>query len=184
MSLTGESRRVVNYDEDSRFQKFQSRCMIFGAMTEKFYRRNAKRWDETGFHRRFIWSVFTLQDANLLMDAVERWMLADIGDIRIPKEPTNGLIKNCLDNQDRARIRTWLHARDRPHEIRYQILCKAACALKDHYDRRKIDKDALETMHSFAETIQINAAQMVLPPLPLNGGPKILEVKEVKKRDT
>src|SRR5271163_2469959 len=44
MSLTGESRRVVNYDEDSRFQKFQSRCMIFGAMTEKFYRRNAKRW--------------------------------------------------------------------------------------------------------------------------------------------
>ena len=167
MALTGESRRVVAYDEDARFQKFQSRCTIFGAMTEKFYRRNARRWEESGFHRRFLWSVFTLQDANVLMDAVENWILAEIGDIRIPKEPVNGVIKNNLNKDDRSKIRTWLDVRERPHEIRFQLLCKATCALKDHYTRHRIERDPIDTMHSFAETIQQNAASMVLPELPI-----------------
>ncbi len=165
MALTGESRRVVAYDEDARFQKFQSRCTIFGAMTEKFYRRNARRWEDSGFHRRFLWSVFTLQDANILMDAIEKWMLADIGDIRVPREPTNSSIRNNLDDKERATIRTWLDIRERPHEIRYQLLCKATCALKDHYGKRNIQKDAMKTMHSFAETIQQNAAKMAIPDL-------------------
>jgi hypothetical protein len=165
MALTGESRRVVAYDEDARFQKFQSRCTIFGAMTEKFYRRNARRWEDTGFHRRFLWSVFTLKDANILMDAVEKWILADIGDIRIPKEPANGLIRNTLTNENRSQIRKWLDIRERPHEIRFQLLCKATAALQDHYDRRKIPKKAMDTMHNYAETIQQNAAKMTLPTL-------------------
>jgi hypothetical protein len=165
MALTGESRRVVAYDEDARFQKFQSRCTVFGAMTEKFYRRNARRWDDSGFHRRFIWSTFTLQDANLLMDCVEKWMLTDIGDIRVPKEPTTGLIRNCLDNEERAKIRTWLDHRERPHEIRFQLLAKATAALKDHYAKRKIERSAMDTMHNFSETIQQNAARMILPSL-------------------
>lgn len=165
MALTGESRRVVAYDEDARFQKFQSRCTIFGAMTEKFFRRNARRWEDTGFHRRFLWCVFTLKDANILMDAVERWMLADIGDIRIPKEPTNGVIRNSLKDEERAEIRSWLDIRERPHEIRFQLLCKATCALRDHYTKRRIMKDPIKTMHGFAETIQQNAAKMLLPAL-------------------
>jgi hypothetical protein len=157
MQLAGEGHRGASW-QDSRFQKFRSRCTIFGAMTQKLQEKFSNAWEESGFLRRFIWASYTLKDPEVLMDALEQWKRAEIGTINIPTLPASGEIPDMLTQEERHEIRAWLKHQPSPHEIQFALLCRATSALAWHYKAHRIPKRAMETMREFAETLQKEAA--------------------------
>jgi hypothetical protein len=157
MQLAGEGHRGASW-QDSRFQKFRSRCTIFGAMTQKLHEKFSNAWEESGFLRRFLWASYTLKDPEILMNALEQWKRAEIGAIKIPALPANGVIPDTLTIADRKEIRSWLKHQPTPHEIQFALLCRATSALAWHYKTHRIPKRAMQTMRDFAEMLQKEAA--------------------------
>jgi len=164
MQLSAEATRTIAGDQDSRFSKFKGYCTIFGAMTPEFYQQHIERWEGSGFMRRFLWSTYTLSDPDVLMRAIERWCRADMGSIRPPALPTSGIIQDTLDTKERIIIRSWLRYQPGPHELQFQVLCKATAALRWWYRKIKLRKDAMDTMASFALTLGHDAALLEFPP--------------------
>ena len=163
MQLAGEATRTIGGGEDSRFAKFKGYCTIFACMTDTFYAGHANKWEGSGFLRRFLWSSYTLDDPEILMRAITQWTRADLGSYRIPEIPTNVYIKDTLSISERKEVYTWLRHQPVPHEIQLQVMCKAVCALRWHYSQTGYKKDAMLTMHEFAETLQRDAALLVIP---------------------
>jgi hypothetical protein len=161
MQLAGEGNRGASW-QDARFQKFKSRCAVFGAMTQRHYEQMSGRWEESGFLRRFLWAGIMLKDPEVLMDAIEEWQRAELGTIRIPECPANGSIPDTLTQAERAAIRSWLKYQPQPHEVQYSLMCRATSALRWHYKRQNIKADPMHTMREFAETLQRDAARVVI----------------------
>jgi len=157
MQLAGEGNRGASW-QDARFQKFKSRCAVFGAMTQKHFESMSQRWEESGFLRRFLWSGVTLADPEVLMNAIEQWQRADIGGIKIPDSPASGNIPDLLTREERSQIRSWLKYQPAPHEVQFSLMCRATSALRWHYQQRRIKTSAIDTMREFAETLQHDAA--------------------------
>jgi hypothetical protein len=157
MQLVAEGHRGASW-QDTRRQKFKSRAMVFGAMTPTFYDRMSGPWEDSGFLRRFIWVAYTLQDPDVLMDAITQWKRAEFGGVAIPKPPANNTIPDSLSVDERREIRGWLKHQPAPHEIQFSLLCRATAALRWHYATRKLRKNALDTMREFAATLQKDAA--------------------------
>jgi hypothetical protein len=157
MQLAGEGNRGASW-QDARHQKFKSRCAVFGALTQKHYEQMAGRWEESGFLRRFVWSSVTLENPDVLMDAIQDWRRADIGGIKIPDVPASMSIPDLLTTDERRQIRTWLKYQPGPHEIQFSLVCRATSALRWHYQQRNIKKNAVDTMREFAETLRKDAA--------------------------
>lgn len=159
MQLAGEGNRGASW-QDARFQKFKSRCAIFGAMTQRHYEQFSNRWEESGFLRRFLWSSIALANPEVLMDAIEDWHRADLGTIKIPDSPANHMIPDTLTKHERHAIRSWLKYQPGPHEIQLSLMCRATSALRWHYAQHRIKTDAMDTMREFAETLQRDAARV------------------------
>ncbi len=157
MQLVAEGHRGTSH-QDTRRQKFKSRAMVYGAMTPKFFDRMSNGWEDSGFLRRFIWCSYTLQDPDVLMDAITQWKRAEFGGVTIPKVPAQNSIPDSLSIDERREIRTWLKHQPAPHEIQFSLLCRATAALRWHYATRKLRKNALDTMREFAATLQKEAA--------------------------
>jgi len=68
-ALTAEGFRQVNW-EDSRTQCLPARAMVLGCMTQSFYMNKYTNWRDDGFTRRFLWSLFRLEDPNLIVNAI------------------------------------------------------------------------------------------------------------------
>jgi hypothetical protein len=163
MQLAGEATRTIGGGQDARHSKFKGYCTIFACMTDLFYQSRAARWDESGFSRRFLWSTYTLSDPDVLIRAIMEWTRADLGGFRIPTLPNSNYIKDTLDHDERSEIFTWLRHQPSPHEVQFHVLCKAVSALRWHYENIGFKKNAMHTMREFAETLQKDAALLVIP---------------------
>jgi hypothetical protein len=163
MQLSGEATRTIGGDQDARYAKFKGYCTIFACMTDKFYTDHANKWENSGFHRRFLWSTYTLHDPDILIRAIMQWTRASLGSTIVPQLPASGLIMDCVSTDERQEIYRWIRHQPIPHEIQFQVLCKSVSALRWHYHEHGIKKDAMETMHAFAETLQRDAALMIIP---------------------
>jgi hypothetical protein len=164
MQLTGEGSRGPSW-ADSRFQKFKSRCAIFGAMTPDHFERYSNRWEASGFLRRFLWASYSLSDPEVLMNAIEQWKRADLGAISslpVPQIPGSRSIPDSLTRDERRSIRLWLKHQPGPHEIQFSMLCRATAALRWSYQQQRVKLNALDTMRAFAETLQKDAARVTL----------------------
>lgn len=181
MQLSGEATRTIGGDEDSRYAKFKGYCTMFAAMTPSFYTAHINKWDESGFSRRFLWSTYTFQDPDILMRAIAQWTRATLGETIVPICPTNNLIPDSLTKEERDEISTWLRHQPQPHEIQFQVMCKATSALRWHYKRNRIRKDAMATMREFSETLQHDAALLKLPEQPYDQVPRVELSKKGKR---
>lgn len=161
MQLAGEGNRGASW-QDSRFQKFKARCAVFGALTQKHFEQMSNRWEESGFLRRFLWCGISLADPEALMNAIEDWQRAELGTIKIPDTPGNSVIPESLTKDERRQIRSWLKYQPGPHEIQMSLMCRAASALRWHYKMHRIKANAMDTMREFAETLQRDAARVVI----------------------
>ncbi len=139
--------------EDPTVSRFRARACVIGAMTESLREMNWKRWTESGFSRRFMWCLVRLADSSVLMDAVEKGMLAQIdGTIVNMNTPPMGSIPS-LPESEKKRLRPLVRKQPHPSNVQYELLCRMAAVLTFYYAREKSKKDPMKTMIEFGNCL-------------------------------
>lgn len=161
-ALAGEGFTSASF-EDSRINRLRARCTILSAMTPKFQTKHFKDWEDSGFNRRFLWSLVRLKDADLLERAVEDWRLVDFRMAHIPPSPVDS-IPNLTTKQERQELRRLIkYQPGGSHAIQLALLAKILAVLKWWYQLRKRPaKEALQTVASFALSLGKEGAELII----------------------
>lgn len=161
-ALTGEGFQAASF-EDQRQNRLVARCTVLSAMTTKTQGENFKRWEDSGFNRRFLWSLIVLKDPTVLTKAVEDWRLIDFGLKRAPPLPDSGSIPSRATRLMRQRLLQTL--RHQPgggmHATQLSLLCRMLAVLIWHYERSGYKRSAMKTVLAFANTFRPGGAVLV-----------------------
>lgn len=163
-ALAGEGFKAASF-EDSRMARLQARVAVLSAMTPKTQADNFKRWEDTGFNRRFLWSLVTLKDPTLQTDAVVQGELIDFGLRRAPTIPDNGLIPSRqVTAAMRRRLLETLQKQPGggQHATQLSMLSRMLAVLSWHYKRIGSHRSALRTILSFAASLGPTGALLVI----------------------
>jgi hypothetical protein len=145
--------------KDQRLQSGKARCLVVGAMVEAFYEDNYTAWEASGFLRRFLWCNIAVANGHLLMDAVHRWELLDLGTYQ-SKSPGNKFIKMSVTEYESASLQKAL--RDQPGQTTpFVLLKKILSVLHWKYDKTE-PKRAWEIMKDFLPCLEKHGTEIVL----------------------
>jgi hypothetical protein len=117
--------------EDSRMFSSVSRALVVAATTDNFYWAHWKRWNESGFLRRFLVMYWHVANESKIFDAVHNWELLSIDDIK-RRAPEQTIPYNLTEDES-AVLRGML--RDQLSTTPYVLLKKIACVLKWKYEQ-------------------------------------------------
>lgn len=161
-ALAGEGFTSASF-EDSRINRLRARCTILSAMTPSFQTRHFKDWEDSGFNRRFLWSLVRLKDADLLERAVENWELVNVRIAHIPPAPLDS-IPNRTTVEERQELRRLIkYQPGGSHAIQIALLTKVLAVLKWWYQlRKRPEREALATVRSFALTLGKEGAELII----------------------
>lgn len=164
-ALAGEGFAAASF-EDSRQQRLHARCTIMSAMTPKVQGQNFGRWEDTGFARRFLWSLVTLEDPTLQTEAVIKGELLDFGMRRVPTRPVTGQIpmRQVTLAMRRKLLETLQHQPGGgQHATQLSLLARMLAVLSWHYRRTgQSRRSALKTVLSFARSLGSGGAVLTL----------------------
>lgn len=150
--------------QDERMQRLEARAAVIGAMVPEFHESKYKRWDDNGFHRRFLWSLIRVHDPDKLINSVVEWQRLDIPDSKVPNIPLSLRIKDSLSTTERRELLRSLKKQpgsDQTTQLR--TLCKMTSALAWWYSRTNDKKkDAMKTMRGFCTTLGKHGGELVL----------------------
>jgi hypothetical protein len=104
MALISDGFRKPAFS-DQRIQNQAARVLVIGCMTTQFFERMQSSWLDTGFHRRFLWCRYILQNPDLLEDAIFDWRKAELDGQFIMKIPKSKKIPMDLEEKERMLIR-------------------------------------------------------------------------------
>lgn len=160
--LAGEGCKATN-EKDSRWERYEMRASVFGAMTPEFASRKNKFWEE-GFHRRFLWAHMAMENEEVLMDYLTAGRQADI-DVEPIVEPPERFIPDLLNYGDRTFVRSLLSSQKDfgPNHTRFIFLCRTAAVLKWHYERKNSKRSWRDTMQRFSACLSNHAALLMVP---------------------
>lgn len=163
MQLVSEGNMGASW-EDTRHNKFITRAAVFGAMPNSFYAKRAPDWEDSGFLRRFVWVHYALQDPDALTRAIVKWERARVGGtVSLPQIPIEGSIPNRVTSDEREELLHLLKYQPPPHEVQLVLLSKTLAALRYHYSRVGVKRDAMDTMREFAAALGETSAELVVP---------------------
>jgi hypothetical protein len=157
-ALVEEGYRGASFDEPTAL-RFRARAVVIGAMPETFRDQHWDRWTESGFARRFLWCLVRLGDPAILMEAVERGVMAQYDDepvtmnTPIALSTPNGMIP-AIGAELRKRIRPLVAKQPRPANVQFELMCRMCAVLKFYYERVKSKKDPLATLREFSACIK------------------------------
>lgn len=163
-ALVSEGFAAASY-EDATLQRYKVRATVIAALVPSFRDKNMERWDDSGFARRFLWSMLRLQRPDVLEDAVEEWKLVDFGLTQVPPVPTPAVIPNLTTKVERAELRRMLKTQPPPHAAQFQMLAKSLAVLKWwKRNQRKGDSkyDAFDTVCYFARSLGKHGGTLVV----------------------
>lgn len=143
--------------EDPTVTRFKARAAVIGAMTDKFRDLNWTRWTDSGFARRFMWSLIRLSDPQILMNAVEKGRKAQIRDDVVSMPPPIMMKIPSIDASVRRRIRPLVRKQPHPSNVQYELLCRMTSVLCYYYAKQRSKKDPLETIHEFGHSLLLGA---------------------------
>lgn len=162
-ALVGEGFTSPSF-EDARINRLRARCTLLSAMTPSFQTVHFREWEESGFNRRFLWSLLRLKDATLLDRAVEQWQLVDFRLAHIPPAPANDTIPNLTTPEERAEMRRLVkYQPGGSHVIQTALLSKVLAVLKWWYRMlKRTDREAMHTVRAFAVTLGKEGGELII----------------------
>lgn len=149
---------------DGRINQMKARCTLLTAMQPKFQVDHFKEWEDSGFNRRFLWSLVRMSDPGVLDRAVEDWRLLEFGIAHIPPPPLGSTIPNTTTQVERAEMRRLVRYQPGGStSIQFALLCKLLAVFKWWYKlMRRRDSEALRTVRAFAQTLGKEGAELVI----------------------
>lgn len=161
-ALAGEGFAAASF-EDQRVNSIKARATIIGALTPATQRKMFPQWEESGFNRRFLWPLIRLQNPAALEEAVIDWKLIEFNVPSLPRAPLEGgKIPNLTTTDERRQLFKW--AKYQPganHALQVQLLAKIVSVLRWHYKEIKDRRDAMTTVHSFAQSLGKEGCELV-----------------------
>ena len=179
--MAGEGSISTN-EQDSRFQRYEMRAMIFAALTPEFAAKHHASWEE-GFHRRFVWVHLAMENEEVLLDYLTAGKQADMI-VNPIVEPPERFIPNNLKLDDRMFVRSLLKDQKDfgPNHTRFNMMCKTAAVLMWQFERTKSKKNWRHVLKDFSVCMSDKAALLVIPDEPeTQKYRKEIERKELSK---
>lgn len=146
-------------NQDQQVQRTIARCMVIGGMTPMLLELNSRRWRDSGFARRFLWSLIALENPQALTRSVIEWTPVNIGiSHSLPPVPGSKIPFATVSRVERERLEMQVkHQQGAPHNLQHLLLCKMLVVLRWWYrmqdKRADPDKDAWQTIMLFARTL-------------------------------
>lgn len=161
-AMVAEGFKSASFD-NPLIARMTARATLIAAMTPEFRERHSQRWEDSGFARRFIWPLLSLQHPEILDDAVERWELLDLRVAGVPPVPMNKSIPNLTTLKERQAVRMMIRHQPSPHTAQFQFMVKTLAVLKWWYRaRRKDNGQAFHAMAVFARSLGKSGAELVV----------------------
>jgi hypothetical protein len=155
-------------NQDQQVQRTVARCMVIGGMTPMLLEANSRRWRDSGFSRRFLWSLIALENPHVLTRSVNEWTPVNIGLANaLPPVPGSKIPFTTVSKQERERLEMHVkYQQGAPHNLQHLLLCKMLVVLRWWYrmqeKRAHPDKDAWQTISLFARTLGKSGAYIRL----------------------
>ena len=166
--------------QDHRINRRKANATIIGAMPPSLVEKNFKRWEETGFNRRFLWATYGVKGTYILDEAASTLQRLDFGVrevIRVP--PLGQTIPYILTEEERKRIRLYVAAQPGgSHTQQIQLFARVWCVLKWWHQMNGTPEETEPTVHEFAKTLSKDGSDLVLTV----SAPKSAVAARVRKR--
>lgn len=169
-AMVAEGFQAASF-EDSRVNRVRARAMVMAAMTNAIQERHFTSWEETGFNRRFLWSLIYLEDSGMLERAVVEWRRLDFQLRHIMRAPmTGGKIPNLTTAAERDHLRVAVkYQPGGDHAIQLHLLVKAFAVLRWWYQEVGDPRDAMYIVETFSKSLGRDGIGLRLdPPVPAN----------------
>lgn len=166
-AMTAEGFRAAAF-EDQRVNRLCARALVLGAMTPATQARRFEAWEESGFNRRFLWSLIRLADPTILDAAVMEWQRIDFRIRHVPQAPGFGQhIPNNTTREERTRCRVLVKYQPGGSNTQQtQLLVKVLAVLKWWYEQTENPRNPMEVVEAFGESLGREGAVLELKPLP------------------
>jgi hypothetical protein len=161
-ALAGEGFHSASF-EDATISRLKARATIIGGMTGQTRELHASKWDDSGFARRFLWSLIVLRDPAQLERAVVNGKLIKIAQTEAPRVGPSGSIPDLTTKTEREKIAHWCKYQPMPHNIQIAILVKAWAVMKWWARQsRRSENTAWQTLERFALSLGKNGVEVVV----------------------
>lgn len=140
--------------EDASISRVKAEATIIGAMTNATREKRSSGWEESGFSRRFLWSLMKLKDPHALERAVVKGELIEIAQGESPRPPVSGSIPNWTTIEERRQIAHWCKYQPSPHNSQVALLVKAWAVMKWWArTQRRSETNAFKSLARFAKSL-------------------------------
>lgn len=162
-ALAGEGFGAASFG-DGRINQLVARATFLSALQPSFQQEHFKKWETSGFNRRFLWCLVRMNDPHIFERAVEEWERIEFGLTHIPMAPAGSRIPNTTTKLERRELGTLV--RYQPGgavAVQFQLLCKMLAVFKWWYKiigRR--ERAALAAIRTFAPTLGREGAEIIL----------------------
>lgn len=161
-AFAGEGFTSASF-EDQGFAKQTAYATLIGAMTNSLQEKYAGHWQESGFARRFLWALMSLENPRLLDEALINGNLLDISMQEAPRLPLNNVIPDYTDGHERRELLKWIKHQPSPHTAQLATLIKVWAVLKwnARVNRRSEDR-AFQQLYNACQTFGPQGVQLTL----------------------
>lgn len=161
-ALAGEGFQSASF-EDATISRIKARATIIGGMTGRTRELHAGDWDDSGFARRFLWSLIVLRDPGALERAVVNGKMIKIAVAEAPRVGPSGEIPDWTTREERQKIATWCKYQPSPHNMQIAILVKAWAVMKWHARQgRRSENAAWRVLERFSRSLGKNGVEIVV----------------------
>lgn len=152
-AMTAEGFQAASF-EDQRISRLTAQAMVIAGMTPATREKNNRNWEDTGFNRRFLWSLVRLSDPEVLVRAVLKWEKINFQFHHIPRPPLTGTIPYHIHRQESEIIRGWVkYQPGGSSALHVQLMTKILCVLQWWYKQVSPERSAMGTLGRFAESL-------------------------------
>lgn len=174
MNLEGSLRALVSEGfaaasfQDHRIARRKAYASVIAAMPPALVERHFKRWEETGFNRRFLWCTFGVQNAHILDAAAMELKRLDFDVHELPRvSPISRRVPQTLTKDERERAAKYVASQPgTSHTQQIQLLVRIWSVLKWWHKSRGTIKKCEATITAFAKALSHDGTDLVLAARP------------------
>lgn len=142
----------------------RARALVVAATTPIMYAKHMDEWDSSGFSRRFIYSLYSLSNPNVIVNAIMTNSPVAIGGISQVNVPFNLTIPIGLGEKsgDETELRKLLQRGQRGEEIPLLLLRKTLAVLRWKAKAQKKGDYGIDVVREFGKSMRGEGAEIVL----------------------
>lgn len=155
--------------QDHRVNRRKAYATVIGAMPPSVVEKQFRRWEDSGFNRRFLWAVYGVKGRHILDEAAGQLKRLDFGVMDLPRVPPLGnSIPFLLTGVERERVRRYVSEQPgTSHTQQIQLLTRVWSVLKWWHRERGRPKETDATIEAFGKSLSKGGTDLVLTPVKL-----------------